>query len=165
MLACVGPVTFEILPFNLTGWSENEETSFVEKEVVGARKPLEWVGEGPATWSLTAKLFPAKLGGLGDLAALKAARRTGLPQFFMLGDGSPMGWVVIEKLAIKHTYLLPNGVGQVIEVEISLKASDGPDAGAFFSVITGIEIGLNLAGGLSTGGVRLSAQALPGVVP
>jgi uncharacterized protein len=165
MLACIGPVAFDIFPFNMTGWSSSEESTFVEKSVLGIRPPLEWVGEGPASWSISAKLFPDKFGGTGDLAALKAARMTGLPQFFFLGNGTPVGWIVIANLKVKHTYLSPNGFGQVVECDIELKASGGPSAGAFFSIISGIEIGASLAGGLSLGGTSLSAFAGNGVKP
>lgn len=165
MLASLGPVVFDILPFNMTAWSSSEESSFAEKSVLGIRPPLEWVGEGPASWSLTAKLFPEKFGGTGDLMALKMARKSGFPQFFMLGDGTPIGWVVIEKLKEKHSYLMPGGTGRVVECDVELKASDGPSSGAFFSIISGIEIGLSIAGQLSLNGARLSSSARVGVSP
>ncbi len=164
MLASIGPVSFEILPLNLTGWSASEESSFAEKSVLGIRPPLEWVGEGPASWSLTAKLFPEKFGGMGDLDVLRAVRASGLPQFFMLGSGTPLGWVVIEKLKVKHSYLDPGGVGKVVEIDIELKASGGPSNGAFFSILTGAEIGINIARSLNFGGAALSDAARGGVL-
>ena len=165
MLATLGPVSFDIVPFNMTTWSAAEETSFVEKSVIGVRPPLEWVGEGPATWSLTVKLFPEKFGGVGALEAMQAARKSGLPQFFLLGDGTVLGWVVIEKLKIKHTYLSANGVGKVIECDVELKAASGPADSAFFSIISGIELGLSLGRALEFGGASLSATARAGVRP
>ena len=56
MLMSLGPVRFEIYPFNTTGYGHDHETSFVEKPVLGARPPLEWVGEGSESWSITAQM-------------------------------------------------------------------------------------------------------------
>ena len=45
MLMTLGPIQFEVQPFNATDYDHAHETSFAEKPVVGASPPLEWVGE------------------------------------------------------------------------------------------------------------------------
>ena len=54
MLMTLGPIRFEVYPFNATEYDHGHETSFVEKPVLGARPPLEWVGEGAESWSIRA---------------------------------------------------------------------------------------------------------------
>ena len=43
MLMSLGPIRFEIYPFNATDYEHGHESGFVEKPVLGARPPLEWV--------------------------------------------------------------------------------------------------------------------------
>ena len=138
MLMSLGPIRFEVYPFNTNAYDHSHETTFVEKPVVGARPPLEWVGEGPETWTIKAKLYPHKFGGLGDLSRLYQARASGRPMYLMRGDGGQMGWVVIDKVTERSSYLDRQGVGKVIEVDISVKRSSGPSAGSYFSIFSGI---------------------------
>ena len=138
MLMVLGPVQFEVWPFNATEYEHGHEASFAEKPVLGARPPLEWVGEGPETWSIKARIFPRRFGGLEDLKKLSQARGSGRPQYLMRGDGAQMGWVVIEKVDERSTYLDAKGVGQVIEVDISVKRSSKPSNGSYFSLLSGL---------------------------
>jgi hypothetical protein len=137
MLMKLGPVAFEIQPFNATGYSHQHDTPFAEKPVVGTRPPLEWVGSGAETWTIQARLFPAKFGGLGDLQKLYQARESGKPQYLVRGDGKAMGWVAIESVSEKSTYLDAKGVGQVIDVDIAVKRTSKPSNGSFFSIMSG----------------------------
>lgn len=138
MLMVLGPVQFEVWPFNATDYEHGHESAFAEKPVLGARPPLEWVGEGPETWTIKARIFPRRFGGLEDLKKLAAARASGRPQYLMRGDGAQMGWVVIDKVQERSTYLDAKGVGQVIEVDISVKRSAKPSNGSFFSLLSGL---------------------------
>lgn len=138
MLMVLGPVQFEVWPFNATDYEHGHESAFAEKPVLGARPPLEWVGEGPETWTIKARIFPRRFGGLEDLKKLSAARASGRPQYLMRGDGAQMGWVVIEKVQERSTYLDAKGVGQVIDVDISVKRSAKPSNGSFFSLLSGL---------------------------
>lgn len=137
MLMKLGPVAFQVWPFNATGMSHTHETSFAEKPVVGARPPLEWVGEGPETWTIQARLFPAKFGGMEDLQKLQQARTSGKPQYLVRGDGKPMGWVAIERVTERASYLDSKGVGQIIDVDIEVKRTGKPSDGSFFSIMSG----------------------------
>ena len=138
MLMSLGPIKFEVFPFNAAEYGHDHETSFAEKPVLGARPPLEWVGEGAESWSITAKIFPHKFGGLGDLKKLYQVRAAGRPLYLMRGDGAQMGWVVIEKVSERSSFLDAQGIGKVIEVDISVRRSAKPSNGSFFSVFSGV---------------------------
>jgi phage protein U len=138
MLMSLGPIRFEVYPFNATEYDHDHESNFVEKPVLGARPPLEWVGEGAESWSITAKIFPHKFGGLSDLKKLYQARAAGRPLYLMRGDGAQMGWVVIEKVSERSSFLDAQGIGKVIEVDISVRRSAKPSNGSFFSVFSGV---------------------------
>jgi phage protein U len=138
MLMTLGPIRFEVYPFNATEYDHGHESSFVEKPVLGARPPLEWVGEGAENWSIRAIIFPHRFGGLGDLKKLYQARAAGRPLYLMRGDGAQMGWVVIEKVSERSSYLDADGIGRVIDVDISVRRSAKPSNGSFFSVISGM---------------------------
>lgn len=136
MLAQLGGTTFEVAPMNFHELSRDAAADFAEKAVMGRRPPLEFVGEGPETRTITCRLFPAKFGGLSSLEGLHKQRASGKPQPFMRGDGANMGWFVIERIAERDTYIGPQGVGQVVEVDISLKRSDPAGIGSMFSIIS-----------------------------
>ena len=138
MLMMLGPVRFEIVPFNATGYDHAHEAAFVEKPVLGAPMPLEYVGEGAETWGLRAKLFPDRFGGLSALDRLEQARRAGQPQYMMRGDGALMGWVVIEKVSERSSWLGPGGVGKIIEIDIALRRTTAPGAAAYFTIFSGV---------------------------
>jgi len=138
MLMTLGPIRFEVYPFNATEYDHGHETSFVEKPVLGARPPLEWVGEGAESWSIKARIFPHRFGGLGDLKKLYQARAAGRPLYLLRGDGAQMGWVVIERVSERVSYLDAEGIGRVIDVDISVRRAGKPSNGSFFSVFSGM---------------------------
>lgn len=138
MLMSLGPIRFEVHPFNATGYDHAHESSFVEKPVLGARPPLEWVGEGQESWSIAARIFPHRFGGLSDLRKLYQARAAGRPLYLMRGDGAQMGWVVIDSVMERASFLDAEGIGRVIDVEISVRRSAKPSNGSFFSVFSGV---------------------------
>ena len=136
-IMALGPIKFEIYPFNVVDYSHRHTAKFAEKPVLGAMMPLEWVGPGSETWTIKAKIFQHKFGGLDDLQRLFQARQAGRPLYLMRGDGNQMGWVVIESVSEKSTYLDGKGVGKVIEVDIGVKRSVAPSAGSYFSIFSG----------------------------
>lgn len=138
MLLMIGPVRMKVAPFNVTEYTQTRETSFVVKPVLGGREPMEYVGEGAATLEVTGKLFPEKFGGASSLTVLNLARASGSPQWLMRGDGGLMGWVVIESVTERSSYLDANGVGRVIDVDISLRRVGAPLAATFFSALAGL---------------------------
>jgi phage protein U len=139
MLAQLGSVVFEVVAPNIHEVARNTGAAYAEKDVMGRRPPLEFVGEAPEEWQLSGKLFPAKFGGLEDLEDLHDQRMAGKALPFMRGDGVPLGWVVIEKIQEKSIHLDQQGVGQLIEVELSLKRADSPKERDVYSSIAGSE--------------------------
>jgi len=135
MLAQLGSIQFEVMPFNFHEGDHDAGASFASHEVLGRMPPLEFVGEAAESWSIRGKLFPQRFGGLDTLEALHGIRRSGVPQFFMLGNGKPLGWVVIERVTEKATYIGPDGVGKVIEFEVTLKRSEQPSAAGVFNAL------------------------------
>lgn len=135
LLMQVGNVAFELVPFNTNQYDHKHSADFASKPVLGIMPPLEHVGEGAESWSIKAKLFPHKWGGLGHLADLYAMRAAGDPVYMMRGDGAVMGWVVVTDVTETSTYLDRNGIGKVIEVDINLKNSGPPAGGNFFGAL------------------------------
>lgn len=142
MLYMLGPIRFEIAPFNVTETGFSHSASFAEKPVMGALAPLEWTGDGAQTWNLRAILFPERFGGEGYLIALRALRKSGSPQYMLRGDGLPVGWVVVQSVTERASYLDRRGRGRVVEVDISLRKAQSPSAGSFFGALKAAFSGL-----------------------
>lgn len=142
MLLLIGPLKFEVAPFNATAITSTASASFAEKAVLGARPPLEFVGDGGQTWSITAKLFPEKFGGQSSLTILNLMRLSGAPQYMMRGDGLLVGWVVVETVTESSSYLNGVGVGRMIDVDIGLKRSGRPSLTGYFKAMGGAVGGL-----------------------
>lgn len=138
MLMMIGAVPVEIWPVNASDYTQADASRFAEKAVVGARPPLEAVGEGEGTLKITVKLFPEKLGGLEYIDILQAQRQAQEAVPVMRGDGVPLGFMVITDISVRHQRLDARGVGRIVEVEISLKKSEPPGAGALFSMLAGM---------------------------
>lgn len=138
MLMMIGPVQFKVAPVNVTEYSRTHTASHVSKPVMGARPPMEWTGEGDENWTVRAILFPQKFGGENALTILSLMRKSGAPQYMMRGDGGLMGWVVIDAVSERSSYLDGNGVGKIVEVDIALRMSSAPLADAFFSTLNGV---------------------------
>lgn len=134
----IGAVAVEVWPFNVTEWTGKNESTFVEKAVLGRRPPIEAVGEGPGALSFSGRLFPVKLGGLGELEMLQQQRRLQVALPVIRGDGVPLGWHVITDLQHKHQRLTVTGVGHYVDIEFSLKASDPPAPAAMFGLLSGL---------------------------
>lgn len=142
MLMMIGPVKFTVQPFNMTDYTHSHGGSFVEKPVIGGRQPLEWMGQATETWTINAKLFPARFDGSSSLATLAAIRAAGLPQYMVRGDGSLMGWVVVEQIVERSSVLDSNGVGKIIDVAITLKRAQPPTPAGFIAAVSGFFAGL-----------------------
>lgn len=138
MLYMLGPIQLKVWPYNVHEVSREAKTDYAAKDVVGARRPLEHMGEGDETIKLSGRILPEKLpGGLEAHEALHDIRASGEAQHLLRGDGKPFGWFVIESASEKSKHLNGSGVGQFIEIEISLKRCDTPSAGAAFGMLAG----------------------------
>ncbi|PYF05049.1 hypothetical protein BJ122_102275 [Rhodopseudomonas faecalis] len=134
-LMAFGPVAFEVYPLNPQTTDRATEAGFVEKQVIGRRPPLEFVGDGPEEFNISARLFPAKFGGMSSLAVLDAIRASGVPHILIRGDGVPLGWFCLVQVREKSTYLDPAGVGQIIDVDVSMKRADAPGAQGYVAAL------------------------------
>lgn len=152
MLYQLGLLTIDVTPFNAHAVDRSSSADYAAKDVVGTMRPREFTGEGEEQVSLKGRLFPEKFGGLGGLSALDMMRKSGQPQLLMRGDGSLLGWFVIESVNESSTMLDAQGVGKVIEVTIDLARTPGPGpAGGYLSLI----------GRLMGGGITASASVSP----
>lgn len=130
-----GPVSFEVFPVNPQSTERTTEASWVDKQVVGRRPPLEFTGDGAEEFTIEAKLFPLKFGGMSSLSVLDAMRASGIPHFLVRGDGTPLGWFCLTHTREKATYIAPNGVGQIIEVDLQMKRADAPGAAGYMAAL------------------------------
>lgn len=138
MLYQLGVLSVKVQPFNVNKVQSDRSTDYVAKPVLGAEPPMEYVGEGANTWRLSGDLFPKVIGGLNELQLLQAMRESGRPQFLLRGDGTPMGWVVIEKVSTREQHLAADGVGQKITVDIEVRRAGRPSRLALFSILLGL---------------------------
>jgi phage protein U len=132
MLMKIGPVICE-LRFNIDRVSRSAAHDYAVKPVVGAMPPLEDVGEGEDSLTVSGRLLPGKLGGLTELESLRGAKETGTPQFVMRGDGVALGFFAITGLNEEHSFLDRAGVGQVVDLTITMRKTGTPAAGDFFA--------------------------------
>ena len=135
----LGAIQFQVAPVNISEVSRETGSDFAAKDVMGAPRSREYVGEADERLTFAGTLFPQKFGGLPGIDALQTVARAGQPQMLMRGDGSVFGWYVIEKVTDKHTYLDVAGVGRMIEFEIELvKSPNAASVGAMMSTLTGL---------------------------
>ena len=138
MLYQLGVLSIKVHPFNVDKVQFDGSTDYVPKPVLGKEPPMEYVGEGANTWRLSGQLFPKAIGGLSELGILNAMRTSGRPQFLLRGDGTPLGWVVIEKVSTRESHLGGDGVGQKIEVDMELRRAGRPSRLALFTILLGL---------------------------
>lgn len=127
----VGDLVFEVAPFNTHQVERTSQTDFAEKPILGAPPRLELVGEGGESVTMSCRIFPEAVGGLDEMDLLRRMRQSGGPAALMRGDGEAMGWFVVTNVRELHTYLQANGVGRMVDVEISLQRAYKPTAAEY----------------------------------
>jgi uncharacterized protein len=138
MLLQVGPLMFTIDPLNAHAIERAASTDFAKKSVIGRRKIYEHTGEGDDRYTVHGRLYPFKLGGLGALALAHTIREQGAPQMVVRGDGRVLGWFVITEITERQEYLAGDGVGQLIEIELTMERADSPTAQGYFASLYGL---------------------------
>lgn len=128
------------LQFRSTGLGPHEvardtAADYAEKDVVGGLKPAEFVGEGDDEIVLTCCLPSQEFGGLSEIALLDQMRISGTSHIFVRGDGYSLGWRRITKIREKHRYLDGDGIGRVIDLDLTLKKSVRPSAAGMLSFL------------------------------
>jgi hypothetical protein len=126
---------FEVHPLNVHEVDHSTATDWAKKEIAGAAIYREWVGENDEELFFRGRLFPYRIGGLEGLEVLEAMRRGGVAELLVRGDGRVLGWYVIERLVRQHTFLAPDGIGQVINFEAIFVRVPVPAADEEFSKI------------------------------
>ena len=135
MLYQLGSVTFSVAPINIDAADLTMGSDFAAHEVIGAPKPRESTGQADTRLRLSGKLFPERF-SIGAWPSLQAMATSGTPQMLIRGDGTVMGWQLIEKVTEKHSFLGVNGVGRQIEFDIEMVQSpDGASAGAMLNLL------------------------------
>jgi len=132
MLLSIGPLVFDIAPFNAREIRHQAAEDFARHDVIGAMRPHEHLGPGDESWSISAVLFPEKFGALSSLDVLHGIRKGAVPQLMVRGDGAVLGFVLVTAVSETSTYLDAGGVGRMIEVEITVEASAQPSAANLF---------------------------------
>ncbi|TIQ07118.1 phage tail protein [Mesorhizobium sp.] len=132
MLMKIGLVECD-LAFNIDTHGRETTHDYAEKPVVGAMPPLEDVGVGSETLTVSGRLIPSKLGGLGTLNILRRAQLAGTPQLVTRGDGSVFGFYVVQSISDEHAFLDRDGVGQIVDITVKMQKSAAPAASDFFA--------------------------------
>lgn len=132
MLYQFGLIQFDTEPLNVHEADHMTGSDWARKEIAGSGVYREWVGEADEEITLRGRIFPFKLGGLTELEALDSFRRSGQAEQLMRGDGTPIGWFVIERVARTHRFLAVGGLGQVIQFEATFLRCPVPDANEHF---------------------------------
>lgn len=127
MLMAVGPIIFD-LATNIDSYDFDSAEDFARKDIVGARKPYEHVGEGDESLTLKGKIFPEKLGGAGSIDAIVAMKQTGAPQAVVRGDGKSLGYFVVTSIRTSNDFLDARGAPRMISHELTLERCDPPSA-------------------------------------
>lgn len=139
MQMMIGPVRLSVSPVPAVDYTRKTTADYATKAVLGAREPLEFVGNGAETWTVNAKLYPHRFGGGGmALNLLSVMRSNGIPQIVVRGDGSIFGWFVIESVSETGRFLDARGVGRVIEVSIGLRRASSPGVGGVIAAIAAL---------------------------
>lgn len=129
---------FQVWPFNVHETTHTTQTDWSRKEIAGAPIFREWVGEGDEEITLRGRVFPhayqgRSLGnGLGHLDLLDEMRRYGQANVLMRGDGTSLGWFVIERLSRGGKALDAQGIGRLIEFEATFARVPAPPAATFY---------------------------------
>jgi phage protein U len=131
MLYALGSVVFEVAPLNVDQVGRSGAADFAEKPLLGRRPSLEFMGAGAEELTLQGRLFPEKLGGLDEFEELRQLMRSGAAQHLIRGDGEVLGWRVITALQEVSRFLDAQGVGRVVEFEISTREADPPAGGEY----------------------------------
>lgn len=138
MLMMFGPIKFEVLPLTMSGWDRTFGGDFAEKQVVGTRPPREFVGKSPETMNIAARIYPHQFGGADSVAKLQAIVELGQPQYLIRGDGALFGWYELDRVTESHSFLVSNGTGRVVDLDLQLTRGKAPSAVSYYQALVGL---------------------------
>lgn len=116
----IGPVTLDTFPMGPTSFSRDSGADLAAKPVMGRLQPREFMGEADQPVTITGQILPTRLGGLPDLEQLHSLARAGTKVPVMRGDGTMLGWYVLEKVSEQHKDLTQYGIGFVVAYTLQL---------------------------------------------
>jgi phage protein U len=132
----IGLLQVQIAPFSVDTSDFETGSDWAAKDLVGAPKSREFMGEADTKLKFCGKLFPHRFGGLDELDTAEAMAKSGDPQMVIRGDGKVFGWYLVEKISEKSSVFNSAGVGRQIEVEIELtKSPTGASAQSMMSTL------------------------------
>lgn len=135
MLYALDGILFELAPLNVEGFERATGADYVEHPVLGARPPLEPVGETAEEMTFRGQVHSALFpGGLEAIDKLRAASRDGKVRHLQRGDGENLGWWRITSFRESGTNLDREGVARVSGFELALKADYAPSAANYSGV-------------------------------
>lgn len=137
MLYMFGALTFDTVPFSADSVDRSASADIVKKAVIGGFQPREFMGEGDDTITISGRLLPTKTGGLTSLELAHSLRRSGARAPLIRGDGIRLGWFAISAISERHSEILWNGVGGVIDYQITFEPVQSTP-GDGLSVISGL---------------------------
>lgn len=137
MLYMLGTVVIDTAPFSIDEMERVADASIVAKPVIGGRMPKEFTGEGEDDITLSGQILPLHVGGMNELETLHEMRRRGARFPVQRGDGWRPGWYAITRITENHRDLSRDGIGHVVQHEISMTRVDG-DAGDGQQIISGL---------------------------
>ena len=130
--------TFRIYPLNFEEYDHETETDWAQKEIAGAAIYREWVGENNESILLRGHLFPYRIGGMNEMDLFEAQRRAGASNKLTRGDGTSLGWFVVEKIVRQHSQVSVEGVGQMIAFEAAFCRVPVPLGSQYVSTLWGL---------------------------
>jgi phage protein U len=138
MLYMLGPVVFDVAPTNIDRIALVSGQDWAEKPVLGGPPDFEATGAAPTKTKMSGRLFPNFSGG-GSLDVLVGMSQGSSPFMLMRGDGLVLGWQIIRNVLQRHSFLLPSGVGRVIDFDLEIDSTpNGPGADALLSLLQGL---------------------------
>ncbi len=130
MLFQLGPLTIDSPgPFNATDAGEDFGASYAVKPIVGAAPDREFVGPDDTKRTISGTLFPmffARNGlgtGLDAIEMLRSMTQSGAPQLLVRGDGTNLGWWLVEHVRQRTKNIGVQGIGREVSYDIELVAS------------------------------------------
>lgn len=149
MLYMMGALMLDTHPFSADSMDRDAGADLAVKPVIGGLAPSEFMGEGEDRITLAGRLIPSKIGGMSELERAHAMRRAGTRFPLMRGDGRRLGTFAITRIGERHTDLMADGVGFVVEHTIAMRRAQASEATDGLAVIDGI---LSLFDAISGGG-------------
>jgi uncharacterized protein len=135
MLYQYGALTIDVYPFNVDTRQRDARADFAVKPIVGAQQPREFMGPGDQKITLSGRIFPDHFGGIDELTLLDQMRQAGQPNILIQGDGSNLGWYLIERVT-EHANLAGTRGSYGSEIKHTLELVQSPVPASDDSIVS-----------------------------